>query len=275
MLSTADAILTVNEAVLGFSVLLIAFASTYLLMKALLPLNQGYHTTQQIAVAAGLTVVSLGFTAMVLSYTRWKITFWSLIIALVLLSAASLAMAMYLHRSLQEQALHRGTALAWWESIACTWRNRPLVDRLYWLFLGFAVAFSLGLLPILASNQQESFSEFYIDLSKFPNGPPWREGDRRFLLRKANGGLGSRHGGELLPHVNHAHVVPELVPPNLGRMALRGLQDKPLLASLEGISNSLSEHMLRLMAQHLGFDVPSQGDPASSQGLCLGHGDVS
>jgi len=160
---------------LGASVLLIAFASIYLLIKTLLPLNQGYHITQQIAVATGLAVVSLGFIVMALSYTSWKITFWSLMVALVLLSIASLAMAMYLHRSMPEQAPHRGTAMTWWESVVCTWRNRPLVDRLSWLFLGFAATFSLGLLPILASNQQESFSEFYIDLSKSPDGSSWRE----------------------------------------------------------------------------------------------------
>jgi uncharacterized membrane protein len=167
--------LTIGEAVLGSSFLLIAFASIYLLMRALLPLSQGYHIPQQIAVAAGLAVVSLGFIAMALSYTRWKITLWSLIGALVLLSIASLAMAMYLHRLMPEQALHRETAMTWWESIACSWRNKPLVDRLSWLFLGFAVALSFGLLPILASNQRETFSEFYVDLSKFPDGPPWRE----------------------------------------------------------------------------------------------------
>jgi uncharacterized membrane protein len=67
------------------------------------------------------------------------------------------------------------TAVAPWEKIVRNWRDRPLLDRLSWLFLVLAAALSLVLVPVLASNQQETFSEFYIDLTEFQDSPPWRE----------------------------------------------------------------------------------------------------
>jgi len=120
----ADTVLAISQAVLGSSVLLIAVTSVYVLTTALLPVREGYQVTQQLAVAVGLTIVSLGFITMALSYTRWKISFWPLVVSLVLLSAASLALEAYLRRSAPEQPTPRGGEARSWRSVANAWRNR-------------------------------------------------------------------------------------------------------------------------------------------------------
>lgn len=174
LFSTAGSMSMAIEVALGCSVLIVAFVSTFFLTRALLPIHRGYHVGQQIAVAIGFTTVSLGFIGLGLSYTPWKISFWSLATALTMFSIASLVIADYLQRHSKGYTRFREGLKALWEGMALSWHMLSLRDKLSWLFLCFAALFSLWLGPILASNQQETFSEFFIAPTKFPEEFPWR-----------------------------------------------------------------------------------------------------
>lgn len=167
MFPAADSILAVVKNILGCGTLLIALTSVYLVTRVLLSAHSGYHIGQQIAAAIGLTTVMLGFIALGLSYTPWGINYWPLVIALAVVSVANLTIVGYLQRRQRENSKSPVAFKAWWQALS-------LKDSLSWLFLGFAVSLSIGLVPILVRNQQETFTEFFVDQSVFSRVPPWR-----------------------------------------------------------------------------------------------------
>ncbi len=178
MTPVTSSLSTIIEIIIGSSALLLVLASTYFLARMFLPRHQGYHLSQHIAVAIGLLVILLGFIELGLSYTPWKISFWPLVITLVVVSLVSFVITIlgnsqeYIKRqagSVQVAAIVR--------KITRSWRVLPSKDRYSWLFLGFAIVISLVLAPILIDigNRRTAFTEFFIDLRAFPEAIPWQE----------------------------------------------------------------------------------------------------
>jgi uncharacterized membrane protein len=117
--------------------------------------------------------VEVGFVGLGLSYTLWKITFWSLVTALATISVLILVVAVFLHRH-QKRSNYTEVSTALRRRIAQGWNALPRKDKLSWLFLGFTVVLSIGLVPILMTGRQQPFAEFYID-TEFSETPPWQE----------------------------------------------------------------------------------------------------
>jgi uncharacterized membrane protein len=167
---------------MGSSVSLIILASSYFLSRALLPRHHGYNSSQQIAVALGLTIVWVGFVELVLSYTPWRIDFWSLVVTLTIASLVNLLLSLVIPGIFREHIRRRArsaeAATTIREKVARKWRHTTLTrDLCSWLFLGFTVAMSFVLTAVFVetSGQKGAFMEFYIDPNMFPETLPWQK----------------------------------------------------------------------------------------------------
>jgi uncharacterized membrane protein len=138
--------------------------------------------------AIGLAAVLIGFIELGLSYTPWKIDFWSLVIALVVISLVCFLISVGIPGSSQEcveepAGPHKVT-MAIWKKTTRNWHALLPKDRYSRLFLGFTIVVSLVLGAVLIDigNRRLAFTEFLISPNVFPEAPPWQEalapGDR-------------------------------------------------------------------------------------------------
>lgn len=161
--------------VVGSSVLVLLITSSYLLTRALLPSLGGRDINRQIAVAVGFAIVWIGFTALGLSYTSWKITFLSLVFSLATVAGLFLVGSRYAEGKAKDQVAPLGAPVARFKKASDYWHNLTRRDRGSVLFLGLCMALSIGLAAVFASSLQEPFVEFFIDSSVFPGKPPWHQ----------------------------------------------------------------------------------------------------
>jgi uncharacterized membrane protein len=147
-----------------------ALSSSYFMSRALLPSSHKYTRGQQIALAGGFTFVLLGFAQLGLSYVPWGISFWSLVIALAVVSVLQLGIAAYLggFGSGRARSGLRAKGVHGW--LLTSWK-----DKASWLFLGLATVSALGLAPILVEGRQEAFTELFVNLDELDETRPWKE----------------------------------------------------------------------------------------------------
>ena len=150
--------LTAVRVILALPVIL--FIPGYAALAALFPLRGQIDGIERVAVSSILSVIIVTLGSLVLNFTPWGISQYSVLTVLTAVTFSTSSVA-WLRRSRLDDSAQNGAVVSFSLDF---WRNKNIIDKLLLSTLGLAVLATIGILiyGIAVPRTGETFTEFYI-----------------------------------------------------------------------------------------------------------------
>jgi uncharacterized membrane protein len=136
------------------------FFPGYTLIAALFPRKDALRSVERVALSFGLSIAVVPLIGLILNYTPWGITLYSILISLTIFIVVTSIVAWYRQRRLAQ--VERLTVSLNFSLLP--WRGQSSVDKILSIILIAAILGSIGTLGYIIATHKvgERFTEFYI-----------------------------------------------------------------------------------------------------------------